>query len=252
MSGRPMMDMTELSAFVDGELDAERMHAIEARTKADPVQAAHVAAYRADMAMLKQVYAPIVDAPLPDAWRMRVDGAKAVSRPIFPWRIAAAIAAVLLVVVGSLTYWPLQPSNPGDVVQTALDVRADLGHAVRVVPVGAGADTHQYDRALSAAVAMDLRVPDLTRMGYRLAGIRIYHDPSTARAAELIYRDAEDRRFTLYIRRSDGSARFDQFERNGLRVCVWQDEKLATVMAGDVSTAAMQRLASLAYTGLTL
>ena len=58
--------------------------------------------------------------------------------------------------------------------------------------------------------------------------------------------------FTLYLRRSDGTARFDQFERAGLRVCVWQDEQLGMVMAGNVSTAAMQRLASLAYTGLTL
>ena len=71
-------------------------------------------------------------------------------------------------------------------------------------------------------------------------------------AAELLYRDRQDRLFTLYVRRSDGSARFDQFKRAGLRVCVWQDDQLGMVMAGDVSTAAMQRLASLAYTGLTL
>jgi len=53
------------------------------------------------------------------------------------------------------------------------------------------------------------------------------------------------------LRHSDGTARFDQFERAGLRVCIWQDEELSMVMAGDVSTAAMQRLASLAYAGLT-
>jgi hypothetical protein len=70
--------------------------------------------------------------------------------------------------------------------------------------------------------------------------------------AERQNRDGGNRLFTLYLHRSNGVARFDQFERNGLRVCVWQDEELGTVMAGNVSTAAMQRLASLAYTGLTI
>jgi hypothetical protein len=39
--------------------------------------------------------------------------------------------------------------------------------------------------------------------------------------------------------------------RADLRVCIWQDDQVGMVMAGDVSTAAMQRLASLAYSGLT-
>ena len=53
-------------------------------------------------------------------------------------------------------------------------------------------------------------------------------------------------------RHSDGTARFDQFERAGLRVCIWQDDQLGMVVAGNVSTAAMQRLANLAYTGLAM
>jgi anti-sigma factor RsiW len=68
----------------------------------------------------------------------------------------------------------------------------------------------------------------------------------------LFYRDRTGRLFTLYLRHSDGMVRFDQFMRDGLRICVWQDEEVGTVMAGNVSTADMQRLASLAYTGLTL
>jgi anti-sigma factor RsiW len=85
-------------------------------------------------------------------------------------------------------------------------------------------------------------------MGYRLTALHLY----AGAAAELVYRDGAGRLFTLYVRHSDGAARFDQFERSGLRVCVWQDDQLGMVMAGNVSTASMQRLASLAYTGLTL
>ena len=105
---------------------------------------------------------------------------------------------------------------------------------------------------VSSAVALHVKVPDLEKMGYRLTAIHLYPGAPGGSAAELLYRDQQNRLFTLYLRHSDGTARFDQFERDGLRVCVWQDEELSTVMAGNVSTAAMQRLASLAYTGLTL
>ena len=39
-------------------------------------------------------------------------------------------------------------------------------------------------------------------------------------AAELSYRNRDNKLFSLYLRRSDGKARFDQFARDGLRVCV--------------------------------
>jgi anti-sigma factor RsiW len=83
-------------------------------------------------------------------------------------------------------------------------------------------------------------------MGYQLSGLHLY-----GKAAEIVYRGPQDQLFTLYVRRSDGAARFDQFERRGLRVCIWQDDQISTVMAGNISAAVMQRLATLSYTGLT-
>ena len=100
-------------------------------------------------------------------------------------------------------------------------------------------------------MAAQIRVPDMRRLGYRLTEVHFYGGSGSERAAELLYRDNAGRLFSLYLRRSDGSVRFDQFLRADLRVCIWQDDQVGMVMAGDVSTAAMQRLASLAYTGLT-
>ena len=65
--------------------------------------------------------------------------------------------------------------------------------------------------ALRQAVASNVHIPDLSRMGYKLAGMHLY-----GKAAEILYRGPQDQLFTLYVRRSDGSARFDQFERRGL------------------------------------
>jgi anti-sigma factor RsiW len=88
-------------------------------------------------------------------------------------------------------------------------------------------------------------------MGYRLATVQIYGGVPGGQAVELVYRGRENRVFTLYLRHSTSAPRFDQFQTSGIRVCIWQDDVLGTVMAGKMSAAEMQRLASLAYTGLT-
>jgi len=142
----------------------------------------------------------------------------------------------------------LRPAASEEIVAAALTVRE--GSEGKTIDVSG--DGSQYSDVVSTAIAERVKIPDLGKMGYRLSTIHLYPKAPGGSAAELLYRDQANRLFTLYLRHSDGTARFDQFERAGLRVCVWQDDELGMVMAGNLSTAAMQRLASLAYSGLTL
>ncbi len=249
MSNDKEISESELHAYIDGALDRDRADTVAARLAADPALAHRVAGFKADMAMLKKVYGPLADRPVRDEWLALAQN----SRPAaiaYSWRLAGAIAAVLLValVLAPFAYRQLAPGQPSEIVTAALSARA----APAEKTINVAGDAGQYDAAISGAVAEKVKVPDLGKMGYRLSVIRLYPDAPGGRAAELVYRSRDSRLFTLYLRRSDGTARFDQFERQGLRVCVWQDDQLGMVMAGNVSTAAMQRLASLAYTGLTL
>jgi anti-sigma factor RsiW len=107
------------------------------------------------------------------------------------------------------------------------------------------------DQMLTAALGMMLKAPDLNRMGYSLATIRTYSDVPGGSSVELDYRNAENRLFTLYLRRPSGPARIELLERAGTRICIWQDDVLGTVMLGEMSAGEMARLASLAYAGLT-
>jgi anti-sigma factor RsiW len=244
MSKRTEVTDNDLHALIDGELEAGRRAEVNLLLEADPALAARVASFRSDKEMLKRIYGPLTERRLPKHWLALANGA----RPRTSWRLVGSIAAVLLLaVVAALSYRELRPSQSGEVVTAALDARGNAVQPERAIAVAADTDARQYGDVLTSAVGSKVKVPDLSRMGYHLTGIRVF-----ARAAELVYRDGDGRVFTLYLRRSDGTARFDQFERDGLRVCVWQDEELSTVMAGDMPTAAMQRLASLAYTGLTL
>jgi anti-sigma factor RsiW len=99
---------------------------------------------------------------------------------------------------------------------------------------------------------MTLKTPDLSKLGYRLADIRVYSGIPGGKAVELRYRNAQDRLFTLYLRHPSGPPRVDLVQRDGMRICIWQDDVLGTVMLGEMSAGEMARIASLAYSGLTL
>ncbi len=242
MSPKSLIDENELHAYLDGALPADRAGDVERQIAADPALAGKLAGFRADKQMLKTVYGPLADKPLPAHWLAMARQPK--PKPVLTWRLVGSIAAVLVLGLGlGLAYRAMVPVS-GEIVQTALGARqSGDGQTIAV----AGRDDARTAQAISRAVALKLKVPDLSRMGYRLSAVRLYPG-----AAQLSYLGPQQRLFTLYLHRSDGTARFDQFERAGLRVCIWQDDQLSLVMAGDVSTASMQRLASLAYTGLTL
>jgi anti-sigma factor RsiW len=240
---------SELHAYVDGALNADRADAVAARLAADPALAHRVAGFKADMAMLKKVYAPLSGRPVPREWLELAEKSRPAA-PAYSWRLVGAVAAVLLIalVLAPFAYHELAPGKAGEIVTAALAERE--APAEKTINVAGSAS--QYDAAVSTAIAEKVKVPDLGKMGYRLSAIRLYPGAPGGSAAELVYRSQDNKLFTLYLRHSNGTARFDQFERQGLRVCVWQDDQLGMVMAGNVTTAAMQRLASLAYTGLTL
>ncbi|HWU56962.1 MAG TPA: hypothetical protein VN175_15740 [Rhizomicrobium sp.] len=243
MSSPYFVSDEDLHAYIDGALEEERAQAVRDALAANPALAERAALFQADKAMFKTVYAPLADLPLPAQWIAR---AQEGVRPRMRRRTAYAIAAALLVVaVGPLAWRYYAPAAGTDVVEMALKARQNANAGQHLVATD-DVKTEHYDSALRQAIASNVRVPDLSRMGYRFSGLHLYDG-----AAEILYRGPQNQLFTLYVRRSDGSARFDQFERSGLRVCIWQDDQISTVMAGNVSAAAMQRLATLSYTGLT-
>lgn len=242
MSNPHFINDEDLHAYVDGMLEEARAAQVRDALADNPGLAERVARFQADKAMFKTVYAPLADRPVPKEWI-----SQAHRRTVPSWRQAGVIAAALLVMAAGVLAWrELAPGMNRDVVEMALDARQDSPVEARDVGAGSGAATEQDNAELRRTLASNVQVPDLSRMGYKLQGLNFYD-----KAAEILYRGPQGQLFTLYIKHSDGHARFDQFERRGLRVCIWQDDQISTVMAGNVSAAAMQRLATLSYTGLT-
>jgi len=272
MTQQPEIGDEELSAYIDGELDSVQYQKIAQRVQSNSRLAERVTALQSDMALLRRIYAPVAERPLPASWRERIrhyagtdrdrapSGAPAELKPRGPWHagmmralpvpvLALAATIVLAVICAPLVtrLW-LSPQKP-DIIAQALAAQSGL-----VTPRASVVTTARdvASRVISEALAMRLKAPDLSRMGYSLEGVKTYGGARGNRPVELVYRNAQNGVFTLYLQRPLGPARFDQFRRGRERICIWQDDVLGTVMVGEMSAPEMQRLASLSYTGLTL
>jgi len=250
VSPRPEIHAEELHAFIDGELDAARSAEIADAARDDGVLAEQIAAFRADKAMLADVYAPLIDRPLPPEWRAQIANRGGGPRSRWWTPLAAVAASIVLLVAGLSTYQQLPASGEEAIVREALAARADMLESHEAIAVASPSEAPRADRILAAALRMRLKAPDLSRMGYRLQTVRVYANVPGGKSVELRYRDTRNRDFALYVRHPSSAVRFDQYKSAGLRICVWQDDVLGTVMTGPISAAEMQRLASLAYTGL--
>ena len=251
MSTQATIRDEDLHAFIDGELgDADRQR-VEQAVTADPVLGEQVAAFRADKARLLSLYGGGLNEPLPRAWISRIEQATVKKHlPRQAWAMMALAASFVLVLSGTIVWRESAKTPQSDVVADALAARARAVKPDYVVPVSS--DTVAQAESAVMAKRLDTRVkaPDLSRMGYRLVGVDVYSTPVAS--FDLRYVDARGRAVTLYLRRSPGSTRFDILQEKGLRVCVWQDNIISTVVTGNMSAAEMERLASLAYSNLTM
>ena len=241
----------KLHAFLDGELPEDERARLADAIAADPALAHRAQLFRQDKDRLWQVYGGLLDRPSPRRWIDMIKAPPQQRRRVFSMDTIAALAAALLLLVGGpLIYRQMTPHEEAIVVDAlaARDATVPAGH---IAAVQATDQAAAATRAVSAALAMRVSAPDLSRMGYTLAGYRIYRNAAGDKpAAELLYRHRDNRVFALYLRQPTGAPRFDQYKQGKLRVCIWQDDVLGAVMTGEMTAAEMQRLASLAYTGL--
>ncbi len=249
MSARPFIAEEELHAFIDGELDQARRDAIERILREDAALAERVAKYRKDNERLVSIYAPLLDRPLPRSWEVRIRQGRMGLPPLQGLAAITAIAASILLVIGGV--WlasGVSPPQTRSLVGEALAARS--GDLRPEAIISSGVDVFSAGHAVSTALAMKAKAPVLTRFGYHLSAVKSFETDSRHRSVELVYANAGGHVLTLYVSRSVGAPRFDQFESDGLRICIWQDDVVGMVISGHLSAAEMQRLATLAYEGL--
>lgn len=249
MSTRLIITEEELHAFIDGELDPSRHDEIALLLSQDATLARRVAEFREDKERLSSIYAPLLRRPIPTAWEKQIRRRRVIPRRSRDIAAIGAMAASLVLVVGGMWFASrVNPPQTRSLVSEALAARS--GDLEPDTTMSSGVDSLAAGHEISAALAMRAKAPVLTRFGFRLSAVKSYAAVSKRRAVELVYANASGRELTLYVSRAVGAPRFDQFESGDLRICIWQDDVVGMVIAGKLSAAEMQRLATLAYDGL--
>ncbi len=274
-------DSFRLNAYVDGELGADEIGAIERALADDPRAASEVAALRAQRKSLHARY----DAILGEPHRIALSASRSMPVSLGRWIhtqswVGASIAATLVVGIGigAATGWYARGRVPSSTTARGADNTearlgefarvAALSHAVFVPEVRHPVEVTAADEAhlvtwLSKRLDAPLVIPHLGDAGWNLLGGRLL--PADAGPlAQFMYQDAQGRRLTLavshprrepYVTPSKSgdatpAAAFRIAEENGNTVFYWIDAGFAYALTGKVARAEMTELAGRVYRAL--
>jgi anti-sigma factor RsiW len=238
----------ELHAYIDGELPADRLAAVEAWLSGHPEDAAKVAHWRAQAEHIRTRYGAVANENVPA--RLGLDKLLRRKRS---WVGIAAAATVAAFMMGGAVGWMARGASaaaPSAVELLTEDALAahrlytvEVRHPVEVP----GAERPHLTQWLSKRIGYDLAPPELDSIGLKLVGGRLLPGPAGA-AAFYMYERASGERFTLYCSRTKAAATAMRFSQPGRNAALtWVDHGVAYVIAGPAERDALTKVAKAAY-----
>lgn len=247
MNHRPIME-DELHAHVDSVLEPERRAEVAAYLEGHPDVAERVAAYSKQRDLLRTALASIADEPLPPRLNLSRIIESRRRRTLPTWW---AIAAILLVSIGGLGGWVIRGAmlTSGEGL-AALAQEAASSYNVyapdRVRPVEIRAsDSAQLVQWVSSRLHQPVKVPDLTKSGYRLMGGRLVAT-SNGPAAMFMYDDDRGSRLVVLTRpmRTDRSAPMALHSGDGVSGFAWADDGMGYSLVGQAAPDTLKPIAN--------
>lgn len=256
MSAKPFSD-EQLSAWVDGELDAATGAEVQAWLARDPEAAQRVRQWAADRDALREHFAPVLHEPVPAPLRAAVW-----QRVGWPRGAQAAMTAGLLLtgaLAGGGGVWQWQQKQMAQLqVRLAAGTaqgwvqRAALAHSVYVPEprhaVEVKAQEEHLARWLTRRIEVPVKLFDLQAQGFALVGGRLLPD-GPGKSAQLMYEDTQKRRVTVYLRKperaDDVAFRFEQ--QGDLGMFYWVGDGCGYALVGALPRQTLLALAQAVY-----
>lgn len=252
MTGRDRDPFSEddLHAYVDGQLESDRVSALEAWLEAHPDAAEQVAEWQAQNAGIKALFGAEPPAPR----RADEEIVKRLARnQRGPSRAIAA--GIALFVVGGLTgaaLTNLDLSKSSAYVETLPEAsKANYliysGEVRHPVEVAANEEQHLVTW-LGKRIGRTFSAPDLSSQGYRLVGGRLI--PYAGKpGAMLMYENDSGQRMTVMIgtNSSERGTNFRFEEADGVSTFYWIDNGFGFALSAPIGREALLSLAELIY-----
>ncbi len=251
----------ELHGYLDGELGASRVPAVERFLERDDEARARLEHYRWQSNMICRLYGPLLNRPMPDVLITEVaQPARPSAPPPPPAQPSAppmAIVAVLgLVALGLGGGWLLDHALPRGGVEHPAGAsyagEALQAHQLYTVeefrPVDVGvADADYLLLWLSRRLGVRIAAPDLRPEGFTLMGGRLLPGASGP-AGQLMYQGVGSTRLTLYLRPiGEQAPSIDGFElvrERDLGALSWQLPGLALSLVAELPEGKLRSLAT--------
>ena len=234
----------ELHSYVDGGLSEAAKAEVEAWLRAHPEDSERMRAYADQNALLRSLYNPVLEEPVPEALLAVHPGA---------WRryaVAAAIFALGIglgwIVRGMFVTPQFIPVSLARLAATAHVVYApEVRHPVEV----AANEEEHLVRWLSKRLGTTLKAPHLAPLGYDLVGGRLLSGPQGP-VAHFMYQDGRGQRLTLYVSRQRSEPRDTAFrfsQENQVSVFYWVDGNFGYALSGEMKREQLLQVAEVVY-----
>lgn len=235
-----------LSAYVDGELDADAVREVEQLLAQDAQARRLVEQYRDTAGLLRAAFAEGFYAD--GAARLIERPARRVERRVRPmlWACAAALAACVIGFVGGVV-WSGADGNPRSAMMDEISEYHQVYARETTHLVELGPDqTEEARRWLGHRIERRLDIPDFTGVGLAFAGARMFVVDGRPVAALLYTRD-RGLPVAFCVTAFEGAPDALRVERrHGQRVAMWTDGGFAYLVVGDMEPGFARAVAELA------
>ena len=254
---------TELHRSIDGELSTDAAAGVAAWIAADPERRRTDSAFRLQRDLLHARFDPLLNEKIPPQLLAAAQIRKsAANQPRFRRYAAQAVFAAACVGAGWFAHtWTTRAAPSSGDTFAFLPRHAAVAHSVYVPevrhPVEVGADQEGHlVQWLSKRLAVPVRAPGLSRLGFKLVGGRLLPGDSKP-VAQFMYQNDAGKRLTLYVvalaaaRNSAASESAFRFETVGnVSVFYWREDGRGYALSGDLTRAELLPMAQLVYDDL--
>lgn len=256
-------DDADLHAYADGQLDADRRAAVEARLAADGDAARRVREWSEQRDALRALHAELLDEAVPEHLLHASERLRHRSSRLARWQRWGGMAAAVLLSFalgwGANTQWQANVAG----VATSPSARAFarqavVAHAVfspevrHPVEVDAKQQEHLV-QWLSKRLNRPLKLPNLAATGYELVGGRLLSGGGGPRA-QFMYQNTSGERITLYVGAIDGAGgkgmgetAFRFTSEAGVQSFYWVDQGYGYALSGKLPRQGLLILAESVY-----
>ena len=248
----------DLHAYVDQQLSAEKVEAVETLMRKDPQIAQQVHDWKKQNEAISTLFDKDAFTEIPEQLnlkRLNDESNKKIEKAQrTPWFYSMAASVFFMALSGTIGWFAHDLSQSMTPNTTNFINSAISAHQVYTVevlhPVEVNADKQKHLVAwLSKRIDHPLAVPNLQDYGYNLLGGRLLAMRKGRAAAQLMFENKEGKRVTLLVSKNPSyrDQAFHLKKESDLNAFYWMDSSVAYSIASKTSPEALRKLSKSVY-----